>query len=118
MHARPYVVSSLFKIFFPHSNILKQLGSLTTGSCVTEGYSYFASLFEYFSLLTFVWAHYDSISSVEISSAMMPFDLSSYVEQTRGKVLSTMNSFDSLLSVEKTYEAGICFVPVIYVLKG
>ena len=38
MHIRSYVASSLLKKFFPHSNMSKYLGSLTTGSYVIVGY--------------------------------------------------------------------------------
>ena len=58
------------QIFLPHSNMLKYL----INSSVTEDFSYSASFFAYFCLFIYFWTHYDSSSSIEHSSAMMPFD--------------------------------------------
>ena len=58
MHSRSYVTSILFNRLFPHSNMLKYIGSLTTGSYSIEGNSYSASFFAYFSLFIFLWAHF------------------------------------------------------------
>ena len=111
MNACSYVTSSLFKIFLPHLNTLKYLGT-----------SYVTSLFVSFCLLI---THYDLSSSVEHNSSlsveqlcdkvlltMMSFDSYSFVEQLRDKVLCTMMPFDPSLSVEETCEDGAA----IYVL--
>ena len=49
MHTRSYFMSSLLKIFLPHLNMLKYLGT----SSITEDYSYSASFFASFYLLIF-----------------------------------------------------------------
>ena len=49
MQAHSYAMSSLFKIFLPHSNMLKQLST----SSVTEYSSYYVSLFAFFVCLYF-----------------------------------------------------------------
>ena len=93
MHARWHVASSLFKIFLPHLNILKYLGSLTTGLSVTKGSSCSVSSIAYFSLYTLFWTHSGLLSSVELSSVIMIFDLPSSVEQTCDIFSSTRNFF-------------------------
>ena len=99
MHARYYVASSLFNIFLPHLDMLKYLGSSTTGSYVTVGYSYSTSFFISFSLFMFLLRHYDSISYVEFSSTIIIFDSSLYVDQICDKVFSNSNSSDFISSV-------------------
>ena len=118
MHAHLYVPSSLFKRFLPHSNILKCIFSLTNVSYVTEGFSYYASFFASFSLFMFLWTHYDSISSVELSSTLILFYFPLSVEQTCDKFSSTRNYYDFLSYVEQMWDIGICFVPVISVITG
>ena len=86
MHACYHVASILFKIFFPHLNILKYIGSLTNGSSVTVGSSLSASLFASFSLFVFLLTHSDSLSSVKLSSTIMLFDSSLSVELTYNRV--------------------------------
>ena len=87
MHDRSYSVSRLFKILFPHSNMLKYLVSLITGSYITEGSSYPDSFLASF-LFVFLWTYSDSLSSVELSYTIMLFDSSSPVELTWDKVSS------------------------------
>ena len=116
VHARLHVASSLFKRFFPHLNMLKYPGSLTTGSYVTVGSSCSASFFACFSLFTILWENYDSLSSVKLFSKIILFYSSSSVEQTCNKYLTTRNSFDYFLHVEQMCEIGICCVPVISAL--
>ena len=75
MHAHSHVVSSLFKIFFAHFDMLKYIESLTMiESSVTVGSSCSASFFAYFFFM-FLWTNYDSIYSVEVSSTIIIFDL-------------------------------------------
>ena len=54
MHACSHVASSLFKMFLPHSNRVKELGSLITGLSLTEGSPYSTSPIAYFSLFVLI----------------------------------------------------------------
>ena len=65
-----------------------------------------------------LWKNSDSLSSVEISSTIMIFDLYSYVEHTCDKSFFTRNSFDLIFYVEQTCDIRVCFVPVIYFITG
>ena len=71
-----------------------------------------------FFLVFVLWTHSDSLSSIKLSLTMMPFDSSSYVEQTCENVFSTRKSYDSLLSVEQSCKIRIWFVPFISILTG